>query len=248
MIPCWSQPALDIGRFTLYFHGIFLALGTIVASAVFVQRARVSSLGARTALLLLLFLIPVGFLGSHLMYVAFEDHGSLFQPQGISSLGGILSCLLVIACFVVRRPSRWLDAASYAALCGALIARLGCFLAHDRIGLPASSWLSVNCPGGPYYDLAFFELIFLAVLLGWSSWMQRYRGHPARGVVFAVIAVSYGCFRLALGQLLYMPRHYFGLASEQWGAASLAVAAGACFWFFLRHRSPGPSAAASTKP
>jgi len=140
LIPCWSQPALDIGRFTLYFHGIFLALGTIVASAVFVHRARVSSLGARTALLLLLFLIPVGFLGSHLMYVAFEDHGSLFQPQGISSLGGILSCLLMIACFVVRRLSRWLDAASYAALCGALVARLGCFLAHDRIGLPTSSW------------------------------------------------------------------------------------------------------------
>src|SRR3974390_7400 len=165
MIPCWSQPAVHVDHVTLFAHGILLLLGTLVASVVFVFRAHTLSLRTRVAARLILLLVPIGFLGSHLLYCALDEPGALFELQGISSLGGILTALLGFALYTIwdrEHRRRWLDAAAYAAVPGALIARLGCFMAHDRIGVPTSSWLSVNCFDGPRYDLALLEAIFLA--------------------------------------------------------------------------------------
>jgi prolipoprotein diacylglyceryltransferase len=249
LIPCWSQPALQIGPFTLYAHGILLAFGTLVASIVFVNRAHAFSLGKGMALRFILVLAPIGLLASHLMYSIFDDPGSLFQLQGISSLGGILACLLGLAVGTFgRRQSgwRWFDAASYAAICGALIARLGCFLAHDRIGLPTSSWLSVKCIDGPHYDLALFEIVFLAICLGLLIWLAQRGWRSAEGMVFAVLAASYGLLRVILGQMREAPQRYIGLAPEQWGAAIL-VLAGAFCWLVIKQTAREASTPLFTK-
>ena len=249
MIPCWSQPALHIGPFTLYAHGILLAFGTVVASIVFVNRAQAFSLSKGMALRFILVLLPIGLLASHLMYCIFDDPSSLFQLQGISSLGGILACLLGLALGTFgRRHSgwRWFDAGSYAAICGALIARLGCFLAHDRIGLHTSSWLSVKCIDGSHYDLALFEVVFLAICLGLLIWLERRGWRPAEGMVLAMLAASYGFLRLILGQLREAQQRYFGLAPEQWGAAIL-VAVGAFCWLIVKRTASEASTPLFTK-
>jgi prolipoprotein diacylglyceryltransferase len=249
LIPCWSQPALHIGRFTLYAHGILLALGTVVSSVIFVNRAQALSLNKRTALSIILFLAPIGLLASHLTYSIFEDPSSLLELQGISSLGGILACLLGLALFTFRHPEsrwRWFDAAAYAGVCGALIARLGCFLAHDRIGLRTSFWLSVKCFEGSRYDLALLEVIFLAVCLGLIIWLARQGWRLSEGMIFSMVAVSYGVLRVALGQLSEGRQRYAGLLPEQFCAVIL-VAAGACCWLLARHQARQASAPLFTR-
>jgi prolipoprotein diacylglyceryltransferase len=248
-MPSWSQPALHIGQVTLYAHGILLALGTVVGSVIFVNRAQTLSLSKRAALRFILLFVPIGFLGSHLMYSIFDDRSSFFALQGISSLGGILACLLGLALCTFRHGEsgwRWFDAASYAAVCGALFARLGCFVAHDRVGVRTSSWLSVNCFDGPHYDLALFEIIFLAVCLGVLVWLERHGWRPLEGMLFAILAVSYGTLRLILGQLSEAPRRYLDLAPEQWGGATLA-AVGALSWLVIKRTAREASAPRFTK-
>jgi phosphatidylglycerol:prolipoprotein diacylglycerol transferase len=242
MIPSWSQPALHVGHFTLFAHGILLLFGTLVSSVIFLFRAHTLSLPMRAAVRLILLLVPIGFLGSHLMYCVFDDPSALFELQGISSLGGILAALLAFALYTIwdrERRWRWLDAAAYAAVPGALIARLGCFLAHDRIGVPTSSWLSVNCFDGRRYDLALLEGIFLAIWLGVLTWVERHRWRPSDGMLFAVLAVSYGILRLILGELREVPQRYFGLTSEQWPAVILLVV-GACCWLIIQQPARPP--------
>ena len=244
LIPCWSQPALHIGRFTLYAHGILLALGAIVSSVIFVKRAETFSLSKRAALGLILFLAPIGLLASHLTYSIFEDRSSLLEPEGISSLGGILACLFGLALFTVRRhESQWrcFDAAAYAGVFGALIARLGCFLAHDRIGLRTSSWLSVKCFDSSRYDLALLEVVFLALGLALLICLKQQGWRPFEGMIFSVVAVSYGLLRLVLGQLSEGTERYAGLLPEQFGAAIL-VAAGACSWLMAKRNAREASA------
>jgi len=243
LIPCWSQPALHLGQITLYAHGILLALGTVVGSVIFVNRAQTLSLSKRAALSIVLFLIPIGLLASHLTYSLLEDPSSLLELQGISSLGGILAGLLGLALFTFwHRESRWrwFDAAAYAALWGALIARLGCFLAHDRIGLPTSSRFSVECFGGSYYDLALFEMVFLAAFLTFLIWLELRHPRLVPGVVFSALAVSYGIMRLILGQLSEPLQRYLGFSPEQWGGAILSVVGAFC-WFRIKQTAKGES-------
>jgi prolipoprotein diacylglyceryltransferase len=241
LIPCWPQPALHIGHATLYAHGVLLALGTAVGAIVFLKRAEAFSLSKKTAMRFILLFVPIASLGSHLMYCAFDDSSSFFKFAGISSFGGILACLLIFPLCVCQRehPWRWFDAASTAAIYAALIARLGCFLAHDRIGAPTSFWLSVNCADGPSYDLALFEMTFLAIsvtVLLCAEWQQW---HRPDGVTFAMLALSYGLFRLVLGQLVDMPSRYYGLIQEQFGAVVLIVVGAGCFRLISQRSQPG---------
>jgi prolipoprotein diacylglyceryltransferase len=196
------------------------------------------------AALLVLLLAPIGLLGSHVAFSISDDPGSLFQLQGISSLGGILVCLPGLALCTFRHHEsgwRWFDAAAYAAVCGAVIARLGCFLAHDRIGLLTSFWLSVRYFDGSHYDLALLEVIFLAICLCLLTWLERHGWRPSEGMIFATLALSYGLLRLLLGQFREAPQRYVGLIPEQWEAAIL-IAAGAGSWFIIKRDAKRASA------
>jgi len=174
------------------------------------------------------------------MYCVFDDPGALFELQGISSLGGIVAALLGLALYTIwdrEHRWRWLDAAAYALIPGALIARLGCFLAHDRIGVPTSSWLSVNCFDGQRYDLALLEAIFLAAVLAILIRAERQQWRPSDGMLFVVLAITYGLVRLVLGELIEVPQRYLGLSSEQL-AAALLLAVGACCWLIIKYLPP----------
>jgi prolipoprotein diacylglyceryltransferase len=244
LIPCWTQLALHFGPFTLYAHGILLVLGTVVSSVIFVSQAQALSLSKRAAIGVVLVFVSIGLLASHLTYSILDDRSSLVELQGISSLGGILACLLGLSLFTFwHRESRWrwFDAVSFAALWGALIARLGCFLAHDRIGRPTSSRFSVGCFGGSYYDLALFEMVFLAAFLTFLIWLDLRHRRLVPGVVFSALAVSYGILRLILGQLSEPPQRYLGFAPEQWGGAILSVVGAFC-WFRIKQTAKGESA------
>jgi prolipoprotein diacylglyceryltransferase len=92
----------------------------------------------------------------------------------------------------------------------------------------------VNCFDGRRYDLALLEAMFLAVALAVLIWAERQRWRPAEGMVFAVLAMSYGLVRLILGELIEAPQRYFGLTSEQL-PATLLLAVGACCCLVIKY-------------
>jgi prolipoprotein diacylglyceryltransferase len=223
----------------LYAHGILLVTGTVTGSVIFLNRARVFSLSRKMALGFVFLFVPIGFLGCHLMYCAFEDPNSLFKLQGINSFGGILTCLSGFALFICGQGEygwRWFDAASYGAVCAALMARIGCFLAHDRLGIHTPFWLSVKCFDGPRYDLALFEVIFLGTWLAALFAMEWPGLHPRSGTIFGTLALSYGLLRLMLSQLDELARRYYGLTAEQLGGAVLVAVGTGCL--SLIYKSP----------
>jgi phosphatidylglycerol---prolipoprotein diacylglyceryl transferase len=209
-----------------------LLFATIISSFVFIKQAEASSVKPKTARCVLLILIPAGFLGAHLMYCVFEDREALFQFGGISSFGGLFAGMLVLASMpkLAHQRWRWFDAASYSAVFGALVARTGCFLAHDHMGARTSSLLSVSFGQESRYDLALLELIFLAFLALTLLAVKRQSWSRSRGFTFGLTAFLYGWFRLLVDNLQETSKRYYGFTPEQYASFLLIGIALAGLW------------------
>jgi phosphatidylglycerol---prolipoprotein diacylglyceryl transferase len=240
MIPCWQEPFVQIGHTVLYSFGILLVAATVLGVLIFVRRAEKLFKRGRRACYILVVAVPVMYLGAHLMYCVFDDRTAFLKFTGISSFGAILSGAMVLGLFAVIYRRRndpflsWFDVASYAGVFAAIVARVGCFLSHDHLGLRTSFWISVNCFDGPRYDLSLIEVIFLVIL---AIVLMRIKPGPwgwAEGVVFGISALSYGIFRFGLEFFRDQAMRYNGLTAEQWAALILV---GSSLFAFLVPRS-----------
>ena len=96
------------------------------------------------------------------------------------------------------------------------LARLGCFLAHDHIGRPTTSWLGVQFPTGPAFDLGLLQAIGAFVVAGLLWPVGRGAGVPD-GFRFALVIGG-----IAVSRLLVLP---FGFASRtDWLVSGLIFA------------------------
>jgi len=235
MIPCWQEPFIQIGHTVLYIFGILLVAATVLGMALFVRRAERHFKEGRRAVYIVAVAVPVMALGAHLMYCIVDDRTALLEFRGISSFGAILGGAVVLGVFaVIYRGSPapswfWFDAASYTGVFAAIVARSGCFLAHDHLGSRTSFWISVNCLDGPRFDLALFELIFLVILVVVLTRIQRGPRAWADGVVFGISALSYGSFRFGVEFFRDQATKHSGLTVEQW--AALILVCGSLFAF-----------------
>ncbi|HMD49501.1 MAG TPA: prolipoprotein diacylglyceryl transferase family protein [Bryobacteraceae bacterium] len=117
---------------------------------------------------------------------------------------------------------RRLDIIAYAMPIGWMIGRLGCTLAHDYRGLESTSWIAVNFPEGPRYDLGLIEFLFLIGMATGFKLLDR-RPRPA-GFFFGMYGVVYGGFRIWLDTLHQQPnRFYGGIAGVVVGLAGWGV-------------------------
>jgi phosphatidylglycerol:prolipoprotein diacylglycerol transferase len=116
------------------------------------------------------------------------------------------------------------------------VARFGCYLAHDHPGIPTSSWLGVQYPGGARYDLGLFDC-FLAMAIG-VAFARLDRLPRPRGFFITTFLLVYGPARLLLDNLRIEGR-VAGLMSGQWGAL-VAIALGIFLLWQMRVR-PAPA-------
>ena len=134
----------------------------------------------------------------------------LLNPlDGIYSFGGIVCGVLTVA-WVARRYGftriqfwQYLDVAGFVfPFCWA-IARAGCFLAHDHVGVASESWMAVRFPAGPRLDLGLIEALFTAaVAIGFLALDRRTWPTP---FFFGLWLFVYGPFRLWLDTLQNVP-------------------------------------------
>lgn len=114
----------------------------------------------------------------------------------------------------LKRCEGWISL-PYALPLAWMFGRLGCALAHDHRGLPSTSWIAVQFPEGPRYDLGIVEFLFLIGLAVTFRLLDR-RPRPT-GFFFGLFGVVYGSFRIWLDTLHIQPMRFYG------GAAAVVI-------------------------
>jgi phosphatidylglycerol---prolipoprotein diacylglyceryl transferase len=225
MIPYYPEPVLRIRSLELHAFRLLLAAAVILGGYIMVKRAVRFKLPGRLMFSVSQWAIAFGLVGAHVAKVAM-DHTSQFLADpsivfstsfGIRSIGGLAGGLIgALVCCRVRRVSwfeafRMLDIMAFAMPFAFMVGRLGCALVHDHRGLPSTSWIAVQFPEGPRYDLGLIEFLFLAAMSALFYFLDR-SPRPV-GFFLGLYGVMYGAFRVWLDTLHTQPmRFYEGIA------------------------------------
>ncbi len=236
MIPYYPEPVLRVGSLELHAFRLLLTAAVLLGGYIMVRRACRFKLPGRLMFSVSQWAIAFGLVGAHIAKVAM-DHTSQFLSNpsivftasfGIRSIGGLAGGLIgaLIGCRV-RRVSwletfRMLDIMAFAMPFAFMIGRLGCALVHDHRGLPSTSWIAVQFPEGPRYDLGLIEFLFLAAMSALFYFLDR-SPRPV-GFFLGLYGVMYGTFRVWLDTLHIQPmRFYEGIALACLGITTLTL-------------------------
>ena len=236
MIPYYPEPVIRIGSFELHAFRLLLATAVVLGGYIMVKRAVRFNLPGRLMFSVSRWAIAFGLVGADVAKVVM-DHSSAFLAHpsivlttsfGIRSIGGLAGGLIgALICCRLRRVSwfetfRMLDIMAFAMPFAFMVGRLGCALVHDHRGLPSTSWIAVQFPEGPHYDLGLIEFLFLIALSALFYFLDR-NPRPV-GFFLGLYGVMYGSFRVWLDTLHIQPmRFYEGSALACLGVAALGA-------------------------
>jgi phosphatidylglycerol:prolipoprotein diacylglycerol transferase len=251
MIPYLEIPPIPLAAgLEIHAFGLLTALGILLAAHLASRGAKRYAPGDDKPIV---DAAPValagGLVGAHLLHVL-GYHPELLASKGplvllrvwdgLSSMGGVLGGLLAVLLYFRWKGIRlrkYLDAFALGMAPGWMVARLGCFTAHDHPGVLTDFPLAVAYPGGARHDLGLYE----AVLLGALSvvlWTLARRRRP-EGFLMGVLAIGYAVPRFFLDflrarDLPFVDGRILGLTPAQYVAFFL-LAAGV--WLLVTARS-----------
>ena len=232
VIPYIEIPPITFGPLRIHVWGLLVAIGLGVGY--FSLRRRLQRMGLDgTHVPGALFWVLVGaVMGAALLSAITSGVGSpgdlLRIPKG-AAYGGIAAGLaggwLYLWACGIRGTAfvQTLDAMAFVLPRGWLFLRLGCALVHDHPGIPTDSWLGVQYPAGPRFDLGLLELLFTIAFLGILTFFDRLPRPP--GFYCGFVPFAYGICRLVLEPLTEDPHRYFGWSLNLYFSL-VAVAAG----------------------
>jgi phosphatidylglycerol:prolipoprotein diacylglycerol transferase len=200
MIPYTPEPVFHVGSREIHLGTVLVVLGILVGGAVVLWRARRSGVETEEAFRFSFSIYAGGMAGAYLIW-----NPLLTGKPGAWSFGGFLGAFLgalaycVVARWPLVRSLERMDLAVFAAPIAAMFGRLGCTVAHHHRGIVSSSWLAVDFPEGPRYDLGLLEFLFLFALSVVVFLLGRTRRVP--GFFLSLFAIAYGSFRMALDTL-----------------------------------------------
>lgn len=247
MIPYYPQPVLSLGPLEIHAFGFLAAVAVVVGGRAILIRAHRQGIQVEQMFRFCFWVYASAMVGAFFAKILWDDfpavlaHPSLIfhQPLGVRSVGGISCGFLaaIVWCWYHKLSAlesmRRMDIIAYAMPIGWMIGRLGCTLAHDHRGLDSTSWIAVNFPEGPRFDLGLIEFLFLIVMVSGFKLLDR-RPRPV-GFFFGMYGVVYGGFRIWLDTLHVQPNRFYG------GIAGVVVGlAGWCVMLILQKRSGTP--------
>ncbi len=165
-----DRVAFTVFEHPIYWYGIFIALGFILAAVYCLRRSKKMGLNPDTLLDALLFAVPIGIICARLYYVIFNFSlfdGSSPNPQkfyalwegGLAIYGGIIGAVVTAIVFARIRKIRLgslLDVAALGLLIGQCIGRWGNFVNREAFGtattLPWGMEITVNEINGVAID------------------------------------------------------------------------------------------------
>jgi phosphatidylglycerol---prolipoprotein diacylglyceryl transferase len=221
MIPYYPEPVLRLGSVAIGVFRLTLVAAVVLGGWIMIRRACRFKMSGHLMFSVSRWAIAFGLIGAHLAKLMM-DYTAMFlsdpavvftTSRGIRSIGGLAGGLLgaLICCKLRHVPwletFRMLDIMAFAMPFAFAAGRFGCFLVHDHRGLPSTSWIAVQFPEGPRYDLGLIECVFLTALSAVFLLVDR---KPRRtGFFLALYGVIYGGFRIWLDTLHIQPMRFY---------------------------------------
>lgn len=216
----------QIGPFTFYTYGFFIALGILLGMKISVFMSRAEKKYSRNDVeeslySLLIYLVVGGLIGGRLFYAVThrsqfaDDFFSIvkFWEGGLVFYGGLFGA--VAGLILWRRKNKigaWLKILDWLApglAFGHALGRLGCFFAGCCYGNPTHHFLSVTFEnprslapiGIPLHPTQIYEFLFLLFLGGFLIWKTKRKIRNAEfadGAIFLDYLIYYSLGRFAL--------------------------------------------------
>lgn len=255
---------LHAGSFSLYWYGLMIAVGFVVAIRLAMWEAERRGLDADQILSTILVAALLGLLGARLYFVLESQPGyylshpgealSLWQG-GLSFFGGIFGAIVGawLYCSRYRLPTLdYLDAAAVAVPLGQAIGRLGNLINGDVAGYPTKGFgveyvnrnnfiVAQSRFGVPMHPVALYDSLFNLALFAFLFLYTR-RQRPAPGRIVGLYLGLFSAGQVLLYSFRDVPIVFAGLKQGQLTALPV-VAAG--LWLALTSR---PGAAPAETP
>ena len=218
MILTINPVAFKLGNLSVKWYGIIMAVAIILAVSMAIFEGRKRQIESDDFMDLLLWAVPLGYVGARIYYVIFEwnyysqhlDEIIAIWNGGIAIYGGLLAGLAVLLVFCYKRmlPSfLMLDIITPGVMAAQILGRWGNFINQEAHGGPTTlAFLqSLHLPdfiinqmkiGGVYYQPtflyeSFFNLIGLLIIL-----LLRHRKHLFKqGEIFMLYLAWYSVVR-----------------------------------------------------
>ena len=210
--------AFNLGNLSVKWYGVIMALAIILAVSMAIIEGRKRQIESDDFVDLLLWAVPLGYVGARIYYVIFEWQYYAQHPDqiiaiwngGIAIYGGLLAGLVVLLIFCYKKmlpPFLMLDIITPGVMAAQILGRWGNFINQEAHGGPTTLGFlqSLHLPNfiisqmkinGVYYQPtflyeSFFNLIGLILIL-----VLRHRKHLFRqGEIFMLYLAWYSVVR-----------------------------------------------------
>lgn len=264
MIPYGTFPTIPIGPVTLHTFGLFVAMGLLLGTWIFLGHGRRHGLDTDALGSLAWWIVVAGFVGARGLFVLAHLSDYAGRPWAVFALwegglefsGGFVLAIAVVLWWLRRHPEVpglvLSDGVVLGLAAGLAVGRIGCYAVGEHLGGETSFPLAVHYLGGltregpipvgaHVHNTALYELLLLLPLIGLLFWLRRRGARP--GVPTAVFLLWYGVQRFSTDFFRAYDRTALGLTGAQYLCIAL-VAAG----LVLLGRTRGQSPAADARP
>lgn len=256
MLLVLNKIAFKFGNFSVKWYGIIMAVAIIVATWMAISEGKKRHIMPDDFVDLLLWAVPLGYIGARIYYVIFEwgyysqhpDQIIAIWNGGIAIYGGLIAGLIVLLVFCYKRmlpPFLMLDIIAPGVMAAQIIGRWGNFINQEAHGGPTTLHFlqSLHLPefiiqqmkiNGVYYQPtflyeSFFNLIGLIIILS-----LRHRKHLFKqGEVFMFYVMWYSAVRFFVEGLRTDSLYIFGIIRVS-QALSLILFVGTLALFIYR--------------
>ncbi|GIO23906.1 prolipoprotein diacylglyceryl transferase [Oceanobacillus sp. J11TS1] len=210
---------LEIGPLTIYWYGVIIAVGAILAIYLATREAERVGLGKETIMDFVIYAVPIAIISARIYYVIFEFDRYVNGPfwkvfatweGGIAIHGAIIGGVLTAIFFTKKRKIPFWQLADVVApslILGQAIGRWGNFVNQEAHGGPISEAAYENfhqylpdfimnqmvIDGVMYYPTFLYESLWN--LLIFAGLLLFRRMNPTRGMVFLTYAITYSIGR-----------------------------------------------------
>ncbi len=252
MIPYLQIPVYEIGPIPLDPWGTLVCIGLVVGLEMARARGIKTGLQVHDVVDGIVAIVGSGFVVGHLVHVLaynpqqLETDGVMALLRlwaGFSSMGGFLGAVIGSVVFykLIRKRDYFAhaDAVMYGFPFGWVFGRLGCFLAHDHIGIKTDFFLGVKFPGGTRFDLGLLEALWTMVIA--AAFYAAGRSDRRPGFFLALWCVMYAPARFGLDflrntDLKTADVRWFGLTPAQYGAILMLLVGGGLLGWLNRRQ------------
>ncbi|MCT1902321.1 prolipoprotein diacylglyceryl transferase [Oceanobacillus sojae] len=241
---------LEIGPLTIYWYGIIIAAGAVLAVYLATREAERVGLGKETIMDFIIFAVPVAIISARIYYVIFEfdqyANGPLWKmiatwEGGIAIHGAVIGGVITAIVFTkVKKISFWrlADVIAPSLILGQAIGRWGNFVNQEAHGGPISeaAYESFHqyLPDFIMNQMVIDGVMYHPTFLYESAWnfliffglLLFRRTNPKRGMVFLMYAITYSIGRFFIEGLRTDSLYIIGDLRTAQVVSILAVIAG----------------------